>query len=291
MDIITFVTTIFCKIDDWLQDKQVRRSGPAPKLSDSEVLTMEIVGEFLGYDEEKKMYDYFRCHWQAEFPKLREVHRTTFTRQAANLWGVKEALWQYLLQQIHFDTAVSVVDSFPVPVCRFARANRCRLFECEAAYGYDEVAKQTFYGFRCHLRICWPGVIVGVQLAPANLHELDAVENLLAQAHGWVLGDRNYWCPELAQRLAQRGIWLLAPFKSKQRERVPWPKWLSHKRYLIETVFGQLVGRLQAKSVWARDMWHLRSRWIRKILTHTFAFFLAQQSGQSPLQFAKLISH
>ena len=35
----------------------------------------------------------------------------------------------------------------------------------------NEVAKQTFYGMRAHLRVCWPGVIVDVDLAPANAHE------------------------------------------------------------------------------------------------------------------------
>ncbi len=54
---------------------------------------------------------------------------------------------------------ISIIDSFPVPVCRFARAKRCKRFAGEAAFGYDEMAKQTFYGFRAHLRIAWPGVM------------------------------------------------------------------------------------------------------------------------------------
>lgn len=36
---------VYCEVDDWLKDKQLRRRGPDPTLSDSEVLTMEIVGE------------------------------------------------------------------------------------------------------------------------------------------------------------------------------------------------------------------------------------------------------
>jgi hypothetical protein len=30
------------------------------------------------------------CHYREWFPTLCEVHRTTFARQAANLWKVKE---------------------------------------------------------------------------------------------------------------------------------------------------------------------------------------------------------
>ena len=48
-------------------------------------------------------------------------------------------------------------------------------------------------------------------------------------------------------------------------------------RYRIETVFGQLVERFHAKRVWARDLWHLTSRWMRKLLSHTLAVFFCAQ--------------
>jgi hypothetical protein len=104
---------------------------------------------------------------------LKEVHRTTFTRQMANsLWVAKERLWRELLHRIGFDPRISLVDSFPVPTCRFARAYRRRLLAEESAFGYDETSKQTFYGLRAHLQVCWPGVICALSLAPADAHEL-----------------------------------------------------------------------------------------------------------------------
>jgi hypothetical protein len=42
----------------------------------------------------------------------------------------------------------------------------------ESAFGYDEMSKQTFYGLRAHLHVAWPGIIVGVDLAPADAHDL-----------------------------------------------------------------------------------------------------------------------
>jgi hypothetical protein len=44
-----------------------------------------------------------------------------------------------------------------MPVCRFGRAYRCRRLAGLAAFGRDEGAKQTCYGLRAHLRVCWPG--------------------------------------------------------------------------------------------------------------------------------------
>ena len=145
----------------------------------------------------------------------------------------------------------SILDSFPVPVCRFGRAYRCRRLAELAAFGRDEGAKQTYYGLRAHLRVCWPGVIADGHLAPANLHGLAMAEDLLAGAHGWALGDRSYWSPARAGLLADQGVWLLAPSRSAGRPGPRLPRRLTQARRRIETVIGQLVERYHATRVWA----------------------------------------
>ena len=125
MDLNTFIIAVLCLTDDWLKGRKLRQRSPTPKLSDAEVLTIEIVGEYLGIDTDEGLYAYFRRHYKEWFPALAEVHRTTFTRQAANLWVAKRSLREHLLDRIHFDPEVSLIDSFPVPTCRFARAYRC----------------------------------------------------------------------------------------------------------------------------------------------------------------------
>jgi hypothetical protein len=179
MDATTLLITVYCLIDDWLAGRRLRQRGPEPILSDSEVLTIECVGEFLGIDTDKGLYEHFRRYWGDWFPALGRIHRTTFARQAANLWAVKQCLHQQLLGQVDFDPQLSLVDSVAVPVCRFARAYRCRRLRELAAWGHDEVAKQTYLGLRAHLRVCWPGVIVDGWLAPANLSDLAIAEDLL----------------------------------------------------------------------------------------------------------------
>jgi hypothetical protein len=292
MDVTTFTITVFCLIDDWLagQPQPLRQRGPAPTLADSEVLTIECVGEFLGIDTDSGLYQHFRRHWGDWFPALRQVHRTTFIRQAANLWAVKHRLHQHLLAQVDFDPAVSLVDSVAVPICRFARAYRCRRLRELAAWGHDEVAKQTYLGLRAHLRVCWPGVIVDGRLAPANLSDLAVGEELLAGVGGWTLADRNYGSPRLVEQLQGQGGWLLAPPRGTRRSRQRPPPWLTGKRRRVETVIGQLTGRYQLKRVWARDAWHLWSRWLRKLLSHTMAVLLCQRAGLGSLRFADLIT-
>jgi hypothetical protein len=149
VDLSTFIVAVFCLVDDRLKGRhrRLRQRGPAPKLCDSEVLTVEIVGEFLGIDTDKDIYLFFRRHYAAWFPALSEIHRTTFARQAANLWKVKERLWQELLSLAPHDPTFAICDSLPLPACLFARAYRCKRFRGEAAFGKDILLKQTFYGF------------------------------------------------------------------------------------------------------------------------------------------------
>jgi hypothetical protein len=56
-------------------------------------------------------------------------------------------------------------------------------------------------------------------------------------------------------------------------------------------VLGQLVGRYQLRRVWARDGWHLWSRWQRKLVSHTMAVPLCQQQGLGSLRFADLLTN
>ncbi len=94
MPIEDFMIYVFCCVeklmDNVFKGLKIRQRGFNPKLSDSEVMTIEIVGEFLRLDSAKKIWEYCLRHWKPWFPKL--LCRTTFVRQAANLWRIKQML-------------------------------------------------------------------------------------------------------------------------------------------------------------------------------------------------------
>ena len=290
MGLSTFILAVFCLVHDQPKGRRIRQRGPAPKLSDAEVLTLEIVGEFLGLDTDEVIFRYFRQHYGEWFPALGGIHRTTFARQAANLWKVKEDFWKEILALAPHDPTFAICDSMPLPACLFARAHRCKRFKGEAAFGKDTLLRQTFYGFRIHARVSWPGVITRISLAPANAHELSVLPELAEGTCGLLIGDRNYHSPKTGEELRRMGVELLAPYSSKKRD--PTPKksaFLSRLRYRIDTVFSQLTGRYSIKRVWARDLWHLTSRLLRKVLSHTVAFLLNHRMGNPPLQLSKLL--
>ena len=303
MSLDDFIISMYVQIDDQLrvtrqrlQVERLRQRGPAPKLSDAEVLTLECVGEFLGLDCDEDIFAYFSRHFGHFFPALAHIHRTTFARQGANLWHVKGLIWRRIVREsAPAGDRLHIVDSMPVPVCRFARATFCRGFRGAARYGKGHADRQTFYGFRLHMRLTWPGFISEIVLAPANQSEQSLLLDLAhsAPADCAILGDRNYCVPRLKERLAADGQHLLTP-PARQAKRDPeaarGSKWAySDVRYRIDTVFSQLTDRFRVKCVRARDLWHLSSRLYRKVLTHTLALILNMQQGNPPLQFDLLL--
>lgn len=297
MNLDDYIITVYCVIDEMmpmiLKDQKFRAHGPVPELSDSEVITIEIVGSYLGISQDKALFTYFRRHWSHFFPALKQIHRTTFVRQSANLWVVKERLWCWLRDEmIMYDTSMSIVDSMPIPVCRFARAPWCVRFRGEASYGKDHADRQTFYGFRLHAQLSWPGLLTRLYLAPANEADGEMVPLLLSGTTGVVLGDRNYWLPDLQAYLRTQWIVLQAPFRmaSSPLATAYQSPVMGRVRYLIDTVFGQLTDRCDIKRIWARDLWHLRNRLLRFILMHTVCFFFNQQDQAPYLQFDRLVA-
>jgi len=272
-----FIIAVFCCVDDLLkevtQGQPIRQKGFAPALSDSEVITMEIVAEYQGIDADQAIWRYFRRHWLAWFPRLGS--RSTFVRQAAHLWQYKERLQHCLAVELGaFADSVHLVDGIPIPLCCFSRAPNCRSFQGVAAYGYCAAKKQTYYGFHGHLLISATGVITGFSLTPAFLvcrrlygSEREALWDMVQTIQGLVIGDKGYLSAPLQQELRAVGIELETALRCNMHDpRDPaWVALLKRMRRLIETVISQLVERFSIEKVWARDLWHLTSRLNRKL--------------------------
>lgn len=285
---------VYCLVDDELRAADltnVRACGPEPTISDAEVITIELVGEFLSLGNDTALFGHFRCHHSDAFPALNKIHRTTFVRQAANLWKVKQFLHTRLAKLLVPDDTSWLVDSMPVYACKFGRARFCRRFFAQAAYGYDHAQRQTFYGFRLHFRTSREGVVLAVQLAPANASDLAVFPELNPPPDSFGFADRNYWSPELRAKLLETNTRLHTPFRSKSKDKDPVrSRLISKLRWLVETVLGQLAERFDIKRTKARDLWHFQHRIIRKVLSHTVAIHLCRAVGLPPLQFASLLA-
>ena len=295
MPLEDFIITVFCWVEEHLNallgDHRLRQRGFAPQLSDGEVITMEVVGEFLGLDTDVGIWKYFGRHWLSWFPELGS--RTTFARQAANLWVIKQRLHQQPLIDLGAVTdPIHLVDGCPMPVCVPTRAPQCRCFPEAADFGYCAAKKQYYYGLHGHLMITFDGVITAWTVTPAAGDEREALWDLTDGVRGLVIGDKGYISAFLQAELAATGIDLQTPLRANMTDpRAPWiVRQLMRTRRLVETVVGQRTEQFHFEKIRARDGWHLTSRIARKVLAHTLGIFMNRQLGRSDLQFEGLIA-
>jgi hypothetical protein len=170
MSVEELIIRVFCLIDDelkiLLEGHKFRHRGFQPALSDSEVLTMEVVGEFLGHDDDKGLWHYFQSHWRHFFPKI--PGRTTFVRHAANLHILKHLLQEKLAQELGgYTDRLHLIDGLPMPVCNIARAFSSQVFKVMATYGYCAAKDTYYYGLHGHVVISSIGVVTSATFTEA----------------------------------------------------------------------------------------------------------------------------
>lgn len=156
-----FLLSLYCIVDQLMKDTRtaegLRQRGPAPVLSDAEVITIVVAGEFFGLDADTAIFRYFRRYHAAAFPALKHLVRTTFVRQAANLGPVIQRLWQRLPGFFRLADPVTgdvlwLVDSFPLRVCRLRVASASAARRPTATTRRPAKMPSTAFGCTCVVR-------------------------------------------------------------------------------------------------------------------------------------------
>lgn len=291
-------TALYVLVDDFYQIVAApadHRPGPRSDCSDSEVITLTLVAELIGLDEEKRFLAYMRRHHLALFPQLPE--RTRFNRRRRRLIEVtnrirrllRAATWTLLTPA---ERALGVIDSVPVPVVGFHHARDRHRWLGEATYGVVPSKKQTIYGFKLHLLIGQCGLLLDFALAPAH-HRDDAFsEQLLADNTDWtVLGDKGYIGAAVQALLAWRNnLRLLTPRRCNQKEQLPadLTAAINHFRQIIETVNSQLVDQFHLQRNRAKCLGGFCARVMAKLTAHTIGFYLNLLLGRPLLALKSL---
>ena len=295
MDREDFIIRVYCMTCEQYEmitkKHRIRRGGVEPALSDEEVITIEICGEYFKQHTDQDIFEYFRSHYQDYFPNLQD--RSLFVRQSANLWLVKAAIQQRLSKiSGQAEDEIQVIDTMPLPVCEYVRSRRDRCFKPDADYGYCAAKELHYYGFKLGLRIARSGMITHFPLLPARPHDVQFLDDLTENVSGIVSADKGFLDATRQALLAQRhGVELITPVRKNMTD--PLPKSLRRAfrrlRKRVETVASQLSQRFDIQRIRTRDLWHFQHRLIRKILAHTVAVFFNLQLGRSPLDLDGLI--
>jgi hypothetical protein len=186
-------------------------------MSDSEVLTVLLCGQWLG-NSERHLLRYAEAHWQSYFPRL--LSQSAFNRRARDLAGVLVQLVPRLACLLTDPASpYQILDGVPVPLARQCRGRRHRLFGDEASVGRGGSDRTWYYGCQLVLAVDAEGAITGFVLAPAATEERWVAESLLC----W---RKDRWCApwtpaDLPARVRRRGV--VGPTGPGTRMRV-WPR-------------------------------------------------------------------
>jgi hypothetical protein len=277
---------MYVTIDDlWPQIAPlVHRPGPAPSTcSDSELVTMAIVGECCAWDKETNLLAHWRAY-QHLFPH--QPDRTRFNRRRRALAQAINLLRRLVLGML--DVAQDrqcALDSLPVPVVNFhlAPAASREWAVHGAAYGTVSSKKEPIYGYKLHLLVTLGGVIRDFELVPANAPEAQVGFEVLSEHTDLlVVADKGYLNAALAAELRQEcRIVLLTPRRRNQT--APLPAAVGHTlnqcRQIVETVNGQLDEQFHIEENHAHTFAGLCARLYTKLTAHTVCVYLNRQLG------------
>jgi hypothetical protein len=241
-----FCTWVYVTVDDiWQQIAPLfDRPGPEPICSDSELISMALIGECRGWILETEMLSQWREHRDL-FPHIPTQSR--FNRRRRNLMYAFNLIRQIILKSLDIaQDRQCVIDSLPLPVVQFylvpSSTGDWQAFE--ATFGKVPSKKQTIFGFKLHLLITLGGLILDFELAPANVTDLDVGFEMLSEHTDLtVLGDKAYISAEKAAQLfAHNRIRLMTLPRSNQKAQLPHHQraFLNGVRQMIETVNHQL---------------------------------------------------
>ena len=282
-DLKDFFTVVFVLIDDVYNEIipssiKNRRNISDIKLSDSEIISISIVGEAITVDSEKAWFYFVKKNFRDLFPNIGD--RTRFNRTKRNLYKVICEIQKYLTRlPIFQDDNIRSIDSMPIPVCKFARSYFSKCFKDISAYGHCASKKETYFGLKLHALVTPDGFITDFLLTPADIDDRDAVFELVenSSANLKILADKGYIRDNLKEALAKERQILFLSLKRKN-SKTPLEKHLrnalSKTRRRIETSFSQLSEQFKINRVLAKSKLGLMTRIFLKILAHNISFII-----------------
>lgn len=245
----TYIVTTYVVIDDILKgygfEDDCRAVGSA-----AEILTVGVVAA-----------KYFQNHHERALGMMTQlgyVPRLSISRFNRRLHALRDWLLGILnlVAELYAHGEVFLIDSMPLPICKRARARRCKKVQGKAFCGYCAAKKEKFFGWRLHLICTSAGVPVHFDVLPAAEQDLTPIHELtfgLPQG-ATVFGDKGYISdPDAQTILDQTGVRFVAARRSNM---VPnaWADEYDLRRYRkrIETVYSQLsamgLQRLHART-------------------------------------------
>jgi hypothetical protein len=188
MDLETFFTTVYVLVDDWykeqIADMKPKVGAPA-QMSDSEVLTVALVGQWrvgVPWQSERGLVRYMQAHGRGMFPTM--LGKSAFNQRVRDLWGAFILLQQIVSELLDSARAVyECVDSLPLVAFSGGQALRQRehrLWQSTVGRG----AGSWFWGDHLLAAVSRNEVVTGWLLGTAAINDRWLLEAFVSARAG-----------------------------------------------------------------------------------------------------------
>lgn len=192
MDLDTFITTLYVLIDDWykqgMAERMRRGAGPARQMSDSEVLTVAVAGQWrvgVPWETERGVVRYMQKHGRHWFPHM--LGKSQFNQRVRELWAVLVRLQQVVaIWLTREDDLYECVDCVPLPGCSLAQAAHQDRHWLSGERGHGGNHGGWYYGQQLLLSVSKGGAVTGWLTGPAATDDRWLLEAFLSTRRGYM---------------------------------------------------------------------------------------------------------
>lgn len=261
--------------------RQIRK----PKLSDKELIAINLTSEYMGIDSECQLFRVLpSCLHQ-------NIERSVYNRRKRNLFMFQEQIRQKLVALFHEFEDCFVVDSMPLEVCKLSRSSRSKI--CKADFttspnrGYCASQSMHYYGYKLHAVCSVSGVIGNFDLSKASVHDIHYLNDIKYQMKDCVLiADKGYLSNKYQLDLFETSnIKIQVPMRKNQCNYKQQPYIFRKSRKRIETLFSQLCDQFMIRRNYAKSFQGFKTRILTKITAMTVIQYL------NKFEFKRNINH
>ena len=266
------------------KDGNTIKPGPKPKFSDCDLISLALTSEALEIDSENNLFEILNNKYQNQFPNL--IHRTQFNRRRKSLFPFINQVREGLVFYIEPENTRNIVDSMPMPICKFVRAKRIKIckedYNTSPEYSYCASQKLSYYGYKLHAVCSARFTIKHFDLSKANHHDINYIQDIRdVFPNTELLGDLGYLSHDLQMELFEsQNIRLITPMRRNQKGYVPQKIEYRVERKRIETIFSQLVDFLKINRIYSKSFTGLAVRTLTKITTFTLLQYINILNGR-----------
>lgn len=189
MDLDTYMTALYVLVDDWykteLAGQMQRHAGPALQMSDSEVLTVALAGQWrvgTPWRSERGVVRYMHQHGRHWFPGM--LAHSQFNQRVRGLWAALVRLQQVVAALLEQGELYECVDCTELPQCSLAQAASDERHWLSGRLGRGGNHGGWFYGEQLLVSGTAAGVITGWIVGQAQIDDRWLLEAFVSTRQG-----------------------------------------------------------------------------------------------------------